>query len=50
MNNKNKNTDKSGAYRTLGLNKVTAPTKPENEPKCRVIKTENDLRVRGGKA
>lgn len=49
MNNK-KNIDKSAPYRNLGFNKVTAPTKPENEPKARVIKTDGDLRVRGGKA
>ena len=51
MNKKAKNTtDNSAPYRNLGFNKVTAPTKPENEPKARVIKTDGDLRVRGGKA
>ncbi len=50
MNKKVKNTnDKSTPYRNLGLNKVTAPVTQENEPKCRVIKTDNDLRVRRGK-
>ena len=41
--------DKSAPYRTLGINKVTAPVKPENDPKSRVIKTEGDLRVKVGK-
>ena len=41
--------DKSTPYRTLGLNKVTAPQKAGNEPKCRIIKTDGDLRVKGGK-
>ena len=51
MNKKLKNTtDLSTPYRTLGMGKVTAPAKPENEPKARVIKGEYDLRVRGGKA
>ena len=51
MNKKSTNTiDKSAPYRTLGMGKVTAPVKPQGEPKCRVIKTDNDLRVRGGKA
>lgn len=51
MNNKTKNTtDKSAPYRNLGIGKITAPNKPENEPKCRVIKGEGDLRVKGGKA
>lgn len=50
MNKKCKNPiDKSAPYRNLGLNKITAPVKAENEPKCRVIKTDGDLRVRGGK-
>lgn len=50
MNNKNKNIDKSAPYRNIGLNKITAPVKPENEPGVRVIKSDTDLRVRGGKA
>ncbi|MBQ7389943.1 MAG: hypothetical protein IJW02_02405 [Clostridia bacterium] len=41
--------DKSAPYRNLGLDKITAPTKPENEPKNRIIKGEGDLRVKGGK-
>ena len=50
MNKKTKNIiNKSDPYRNLGLNKVTAPVTPQNEPKCRVIKTDNDLRVRRGK-
>lgn len=50
MNKKSKiHTDKSAPYRTLGLNKITAPVKASNEPKCRIIKTDGDLRVKGGK-
>ena len=43
------NTDNSTPYRNLGLNKVTAPNNAQNEPKSRVIKTDGDLRVKGGK-
>ena len=51
MNKKNKTiTDNSAPYRTLGLGKVSAPVKPQNEPKGRVIKTDSDLRSRGTKA
>ena len=51
MNKKNKNTiDNSTPYRNLGMNKITAPAKQDNEPSARVIKSESDLRVRGGKA
>ncbi len=51
MNNKSKNiTDKSVPYRNLGMGKITAPVKPQDQPKCRVIKSEGDLRIRGGKA
>lgn len=50
MNKKSTNTtDKSTPYRNLGINKITAPTKLENEPRSRVIKSDKDLRVRGGK-
>lgn len=50
MNKKFKTpTDKSAPYRTLGLNKITSPVKAENEPKSRTIKTDGDLRVKGGK-
>ena len=50
MNNKNtNNVDKSAPYRNLGMGKITAPTKPQDEPKCRVIKSDTDLRVKGGK-
>ena len=50
MNKKRKNTiDHSAPYRNLGLDKVTAPVKPQHEPKSRVIKTDGDLRVKGGK-
>lgn len=50
MNKKSKtHIDKSAPYRTLGLNKITSPVKAENEPKSRIIKTEGDLRVKGGK-
>ena len=51
MNKKpNNTTDKSAPYRNLGIGKISAPTKPEGEPKCRVIKGEGDLRCKGGKA
>lgn len=42
--------DKSIPYRNLGMGKITAPCKPKNEPAARVIKSESDLRVKGGKA
>lgn len=41
--------DKSTPYRTFGLNKITAPVKAQDEPKSRIIKTDGDLRVKGGK-
>lgn len=51
MNKNSKNViDKSTPYRNLGMGKISAPTKPENEPKSRVIKGEGDLRCKGGKA
>lgn len=51
MNKKNNTTtDNSTPYRTLGIGKVSAPNKPKNEPKGRVLKGKGDLRVRGGKA
>ena len=50
MNKKNKATDRSAPYRTLGMSKVSAPNKAQNEPKAGVIKTNNDLRMRGNKA
>lgn len=51
MNNKiNKATDKSAPYRNLGMGKITAPNKSENQPKARTIKTDGDLRIKGGKA
>ena len=51
MNKKTKNTtDNSTPYRTFGLGKIDAPVKPENVPKARVIKSSEDLRVKGGKA
>ena len=50
MNKKSNNTvDKSSPYRSLGINKITAPVKAQNEPKSITIKTDGDLRVRGGK-
>ena len=50
MNKKSKSTtDKSTPYRTLSLNKVTAPVKLQNEPKCSVIKASGDLRAKGAK-
>ena len=48
-NKKNNNTDKSAPYRTLGMGKINAPNKLQNEPKARSIKSEGDLRVKGGK-
>ena len=51
MNNKVKTVaDKSAPYRSLGINKISAPTKVQNEPKCRVIKGDTDLRIGGKKA
>ena len=51
MNKKSNNTtDKSAPYRNLGMGKITAPTKPQNEPKSRAIKGTDDLRIKGGKA
>lgn len=49
--NKKSNTviDKSAPYRNLGMGKVNAPVKQTNEPKCRVIKGEGDLRCKGDK-
>ena len=50
MNKKSKSPiDKSAPYRSLGLNKIAAPVKATGEPKSRTIKTEGDLRVKGGK-
>ena len=50
MNKKLKtNKDATNPYRTFSYNKVTAPVKTVNEPKCRVIKTGGDLRTKGGK-
>ena len=50
MNKKNNFTDHSTPYRTLGLEKITAPKKPAAEPKARVIKSDKDMRVRGAKS
>lgn len=50
MNKKNKATDYSTPYRTLGLNKVTAPKKAQDEPKSKILKSKSDLRMRGNKA
>ena len=50
MNKKCNTTDNSAPYRNLGMGKITAPVKPQNDPKPRVIKGENDLRTKGGKA
>ena len=44
-------TDKSAPYRSLGLNKITAPVKASGEPQGSKIVGTNDLRAeRGGKA
>ena len=40
--------DKSTPYRTLGVTRVTAPTKPQGEPKSTVTRAKGDLRT-GGK-
>ena len=51
MNKKSKNTtDNSTPYRNLGMGKINAPNKPQNEPKSGVIKSDRDLRCRGTKA
>lgn len=51
MNKKTKNTtDCSTPYRGFGLNKIDAPVKQANEPKSSVIKSKEDLRIRGDKA
>ena len=51
MNKKNKNlTDKTAPYRSLSYNKITAPNKLVGDPSSRVIKSDNDLRVKGGKS
>lgn len=50
MNKKNNSTDHSTPYRTLGMEKITAPKKSAAEPKSRVISTGKDMRVRGDKA
>ena len=50
MNKKIKVTDNSAPYRTLGMDKITAPVKVKGSPKASVIKTNSDLRVKGGKA
>ena len=42
------NKDKSMPYRTLGIGRIDAPTKPKDEPKASTIKATKDLR--GGKA
>ena len=50
MNKKTKATDNSAPYRTLGMDKITAPVKVKGTPKANVVKTDSDLRVKGGKA
>ena len=50
MNKKNKATDNSTPYRTLGMNKVTAPKRVQDDPKSKVLKSDTDLRMRGKKA
>ena len=50
MNKKSKNTtDTVNPYRTMSLQKITAPSKVTNEPKSRVMKSSCDLRSKGGK-
>lgn len=50
MNKKHNTTDNSAPYRTLGIGKISAPVKPQTNPNSGVIKGNDDLRVRGGKA
>ena len=50
MNKKLKSTtDASSPYRTMSLDKITAPIKDKNSPKSNIIKSNTDLRTRGGK-
>lgn len=47
MKKTNENADKSTAYRTMGLNKISAPNKEKNPPRAVKITGKGDLR--GGK-
>jgi hypothetical protein len=50
MNKKLKNTiETTNPYRSMSFNKINAPLKVTDEPKCRVIKSSSDLRSKGGK-
>lgn len=42
-------TDKSAPYRTVGATMIKAPAKQTNEPKGSMIKSYDDLRVKGRK-
>ena len=46
---KRQNSDKSAPYRTLGLDKVTAPKKPTDAPKSAKITSSEDLRSKRAK-
>ncbi len=46
MKKANTNIDKSSPYRNLGIGKVTAPVKPDADPKGTSIKSSSDLRAR----
>ncbi len=50
MNKKSKNTtDASFPYRTMSFEKIVAPIKMKVVPKGKIIKSNTDLRTRGGK-
>ncbi len=46
MKNNNTQCDKSMPYRTLSMNVIKAPTKLTNEPKSKIVKHKEDLRVK----
>ncbi len=47
MKKKNSLIDKSTPYRSLGINKVSAPAKNANEPSGTKIKSGGDMRCKG---
>ena len=44
MKKTNTTTDKSAPYRTNSISKITAPTKPKDEPRASKIETAADMR------
>lgn len=44
MKKTNNTQDKSAPYRTMSVNKITAPVKLKDEPKCGKIQGKGDLR------